>query len=479
MFFRFVVFFCAQLAGGLLGGWRGGPWGAAAGAAVAAWLWFVWDLWRGLRVVRWLRHGDLAQAPHLYGLWGEACDRARRLLRQQQGQVQDSRQRLQEVQAALQASPNGVVLLNADGCIEWCNQIAAGQFGIDPERDLLQSVGNLVRHPDFGAYLASRSYAGGVLLDGRYSTPAHPVRLSVHLHPYGAGRSLLLARDVTALEQAEAMRRDFVANVSHEIRTPLTVLSGFVETLQTLSLMPEEQQRYLVLMAQQAARMQSVVQDLLTLSRLEGSPLPGVAEWTPVAQLLSTCESEARALSHLLAPAPQPAHRLFFPPAQTLAALGEVAGAPTELQSALSNLVANAVRYTPVSGTIRVAWEQLSDGSAVFSVADSGPGIDPVHLPRLTERFYRVDRSRSRETGGTGLGLAIVKHVLQRHGAELHIQSVPGKGSTFSVHLPAQRLRPLPAPPPAAPGAVEGTAPPGPAEGAAPPGAVSGTQGAA
>lgn len=479
MFFRFVVFFCAQLAGGLLGGWRGGPWGAAAGAAVAAWLWFVWDLWRGLRVVRWLRHGDLAQAPHLYGLWGEACDRARRLLRQQQGQVQDSRQRLQEVQAALQASPNGVVLLNADGCIEWCNQIAAGQFGIDPERDLLQSVGNLVRHPDFGAYLASRSYAGGVLLDGRYSTPAHPVRLSVHLHPYGAGRSLLLARDVTALEQAEAMRRDFVANVSHEIRTPLTVLSGFVETLQTLSLMPEEQQRYLVLMAQQAARMQSVVQDLLTLSRLEGSPLPGVAEWTPVAQLLSTCESEARALSHLLAPAPQPAHRLFFPPAQTLAALGEVAGAPTELQSALSNLVANAVRYTPAPGTIRVVWELLADGSAVLSVADSGPGIDPVHLPRLTERFYRVDRSRSRETGGTGLGLAIVKHVLQRHGAELHIQSVPGKGSTFSVHLPAQRLRPLPAPPPAAPGAVEGTAPPGPAEGAAPPGAVSGTQGAA
>lgn len=479
MFFRFVVFFCAQLAGGLLGGWRGGPWGAAAGAAVAAWLWFVWDLWRGLRVVRWLRHGDLAQAPHLYGLWGEACDRARRLLRQQQGQVQDSRQRLQEVQAALQASPNGVVLLNADGCIEWCNQIAAGQFGIDPERDLLQSVGNLVRHPDFGAYLASRSYAGGVLLDGRYSTPAHPVRLSVHLHPYGAGRSLLLARDVTALEQAEAMRRDFVANVSHEIRTPLTVLSGFVETLQTLSLMPEEQQRYLALMAQQAARMQSVVQDLLTLSRLEGSPLPGVAEWTPVAQLLSTCESEARALSHLLAPAPQPAHRLFFPPAQTLAALGEVAGAPTELQSALSNLVANAVRYTPAPGTIRVVWELLADGSAVLSVADSGPGIDPVHLPRLTERFYRVDRSRSRETGGTGLGLAIVKHVLQRHGAELHIQSVPGKGSTFSVHLPAQRLRPLPAPPPAAPGAVEGTAPPGPAEGAAPPGAVSGTQGAA
>ena len=470
MFFRFLVFFCAQLAGALLGGWRGGPWGAAAGAAIAAWTWFVWDLWRGLRVVRWLRQGEPAQAPHLYGLWGEACDRARRLLRQQQDQVQDSRQRLQEVQAALQASPNGVVLLNADGCIEWCNQIAAGQFGIDPERDLLQSIGNLVRHPDFGAYLASRSYAGGVLLDGRHSTPAHPVRLSVQLHPYGAGRSLLLSRDVTALEQADAMRRDFVANVSHEIRTPLTVLSGFVETLQTLSLAPEEQERYLALMAQQAARMQSVVQDLLTLSRLEGSPLPGLNEWTPVAQLLAACETEARALSGLLAPAPQPAHRLQFPPAQAHAALGDVAGVQAELQSALSNLVANAVRYTPAPGAIRVEWEQLPDGSAVFSVADTGPGIDPVHIPRLTERFYRIDRSRSRETGGTGLGLAIVKHVLQRHGAALHIESVPGKGATFSVRLPAQRLRSGSSPPPALARSTVPVALPEPVS-AAPPGA--------
>ena len=461
MFFRFAVFFCAQLAGGLLGGWQGGPWGAAAGAVAASWVWFVWDLWRGHRVVRWLRQGELSEAPQLYGLWGEASDRARRLLRQHQSEVQDSRQRLQEVLSALQASPNGVILLNADGCIEWCNQIAAAHFGIDAERDLLQSIGNLVRHPDFSAYFASRSYAAGVLLDGRHSTPAHPVRLSVQLHPYGAGRSLLLSRDVTALEQAEAMRRDFVANVSHEIRTPLTVLSGFVETLQTLSLTPDEQARYLALMAQQAVRMQSVVQGLLTLSRLEGSPLPGLNEWTPVATLLEACETEARALSHLLAPAPQPVHRLQFPPPEALAALGEVAGVQAELQSALSNLVANAVRYTPAPGAIRVAWAQLPDGSAVFSVKDNGPGIDPVHIPRLTERFYRVDRSRSRETGGTGLGLAIVKHVLQRHGAALHIQSVPGKGATFSIHLPAQRLRAGRALPALAPTRMDSAALPG------------------
>ena len=395
MFFRVMVFLCCQLAGGLLGWWQLGPWGAAVGAALAAWLWFVWDMWRGARVVRWLRRGgDLTQAPHLHGVWGEASDRARRLLRQQQTQVQESEQRLQEVLSALQASPNGVIFLNADSCIEWSNQIAAVHFGIDVERDLLQSIGNLVRHPDFSAYHAGRDFSSAVLMEGRHSTPACPVRLSVQLHPYGQGRCLLLSRDVTALEQAEAMRRDFVANVSHEIRTPLTVLSGFVETLQTLTLEPEEEQRYLALMAQQALRMQSVVNGLLTLSRLEGSPLPSLSEWTPVSQLLRACEDEARALSALLSPTPQRVHVLEFPP---LHELGDIAGVPAELQSALSNLVANAVRYTPASGSISVTWTRATDGSAVFAVSDSGAGIDPVHIARLTERFYRIDRSRPRD----------------------------------------------------------------------------------
>lgn len=442
MLFRFVVFLSCQLAGGLLGGWQAGPWGAAVGAAVAAWVWFVWDMLRCARVVRWLRHGDPAQAPRLQGLWGEVSDRARRLLRQMQGQMQESEQRLQEVLSALQASPNGVIFLNVEGCIEWSNQIAAVHFGIDVERDLLQSIGNLVRHPDFSAYYAGRDFSSAVVMPGRHSTPACPVRLSVQLHPYGQGRCLLLSRDVTALEQAEAMRRDFVANVSHEIRTPLTVLSGFVETLQTLTLAPEEEQRYLALMAQQASRMQSVVHGLLTLSRLEGSPLPGWTEWTPVAQLLRACEDEARALSALLAPAAQRVHVLQFPSLQALQDMGQIAGVQAELQSALSNLVGNAVRYTPASGSITVTWTRAADGGAVFAVADTGPGIDPMHIARLTERFYRVDRSRSRETGGTGLGLAIVKHVLQRHGAALQIDSVPGKGSVFSVHFAANRLRP-------------------------------------
>ena len=441
MLWRFSYFLLGQLAGGGLGWWQGGPWGAALGAAVAAWAWFAWDLVRGARVLRWLRTGDLADMPAMRGVWGEALDRTRRLLRQHEAQARDSQNRLQEILAALQASPNGVVLLDAQGRIEWCNQMAASHFGFDAQRDVMQSIGNLLRNPEFTAYFAARDFASDVVLEGRLSTPSRPVRISVHLHPYGDGRTLLLSRDVTALEQAEAMRRDFVANVSHEIRTPLTVLTGFVETLQTLPLSAEERARYLGMMAQQALRMQSVVQGLLTLSRLEGSPPPGMAEWTPVQALMQRCEEEGRALSTLLTQAQQRPHAMYFPPLEALRAAGEIAGVPAELQSALSNLIGNAVRYTPAGGSIRVEWTSQDDGSAVFLVQDTGPGIAPEHVPRLTERFYRVDRSRSRETGGTGLGLAIVKHVLQRHGAVLDIVSTPGKGSVFSVTFPANRLR--------------------------------------
>ena len=363
MLWRFTYFLLWQIAGGGLGWWQGGPWGVALGAAIAAWAWFIWDLLRGARVLRWLRTGDLSNAPVMRGMWGEAADRARRLLRLQAQEVQGSQNRLQEILAALQATPNGVVLLDAQGHIEWCNQMAASQFGFDAQRDVMQSIGNLVRDPDFTAYYTTQDFTHDVVLEGRFSTPSRPVRISVQLHPYGDGRTLLLSRDVTALEQAEAMRRDFVANVSHEIRTPLTVLMGFVETLQTLPLAQEERARYLGMMSQQAARMQSVVQDLLTLSRLEGSPPPGMADWVPVCALLRHCEDEARALSATLARTPAQQHRFVFPtPAQAQAA-GQVAGIAAELQSALANLVNNAVRYTPAGGSITVAWEALADAT--------------------------------------------------------------------------------------------------------------------
>ncbi|GAA3990999.1 phosphate regulon sensor histidine kinase PhoR [Comamonas faecalis] len=446
MFWHLVIFLAAQLLGAAAGAWAAGPWGAAAGVALASWLYWGWQAWRAQRVLAWLRQGgEAAQAPALRGVggqWGEAADRMRRLLRQREQQAGASDARLQAFLDALQASPNGVILLDAAGHIEWCNQTAAEHFGLDAERDRMQSIGNLLREPEFSAYLAAGDYRHDVQLPGRDSTPAHPVRLSVRLHPYGEGRRLMLSRDITQLEQADAMRRDFVANVSHEIRTPLTVLAGFVETLQTLPLQDDERARYLGLMAQQARRMQHLVQDLLTLSRLEGSAPPGMDCWTGVGQLLQRCEQEARTLSVQLTPAGATPQRLVFPDAEQLLSCGELAGNPEELHSALSNLIGNAVRYTPAGGSIRVDWQLQPDGSARFAVRDSGPGIAPEHLPRLTERFYRIDRSRSRESGGTGLGLAIAKHVLQRHGAQLSIDSTLGQGSVFTVHWPAQRWRP-------------------------------------
>jgi two-component system phosphate regulon sensor histidine kinase PhoR len=348
---------------------------------------------------------------------------------------------LQKFLSAIQASPNGVLLLDAEDRIEWCNEMAAQHLGIEISRDLAQLIGNLVRDPAFSAYLHRAQYETEVVIEGRGHRPSHPVRISLQMFPYGEGRRLLLTRDITAIEQSEAMRRDFVANVSHEIRTPLTVLAGFVETLQNLPLSAPEREKYLDLMSQQSQRMQTLVQDLLTLSRLEGSPLPSHQEWVPAQALWQSCEAEGRALANILMPPDGPAYELVFD-ARDLE-LCEVAGSRTELLSAMSNLVSNAIRYTPAGGRVHATWQRLEDGQMVFAVEDSGPGIAAEHIPRITERFYRVDRSRSRETGGTGLGLAIVKHVVQRHGGHLTIESVVGEGSRFAFALPADRVHQL------------------------------------
>jgi two-component system, OmpR family, phosphate regulon sensor histidine kinase PhoR len=408
-------------------------WAAAVGGG---YVWLVLDASRGVRLLRWLRKGEATELRLGQGAWGEAADRVRRLLRTRERQVVESDAKLQDFLAALQASPNGVVLLDADGRIEWFNQMASEHFGFEARRDLLQHFGNLVRDPGFAAYNAARDFSHDVIMPGRGSTSSKPIRVSVQLHPYGEGRSLLLSRDITALEQAEAMRRDFVANVSHEIRTPLTVLAGFVETLQSLPLEDEERQRYLGLMSQQAHRMQSLVNDLLTLSRLEGSPMPSTHDWIPMSNLLASCESEALELSRLLWGVPQ---EMQFDTGEGFA----LAGSQLELYSALFNLIGNAVRYSPADKSIRVHSRLLPGGGALVAVEDSGLGIAAEHIPRITERFYRIDRSRSRDTGGTGLGLAIVKHVAQRHGAELRIDSTPGKGSVFSLEFPPSRVRAL------------------------------------
>jgi two-component system, OmpR family, phosphate regulon sensor histidine kinase PhoR len=410
-----------------------------SGALTAGSAWILVDAWRGYRVRSWLRHGDLAMAPQMSGWWGVVLDRARKLLRDRERSIDTGEQRLKDFLSAIQASPNGVVMLDANSQIEWCNQTAAAHLGIHPERDVMQRVGNLLRDPVFSAYMAVEQPVEPVVMAGYRHRLERPVRISVQRHRYGDGKQLLLTRDVTTLEQAEAMRRDFVANVSHEIRTPLTVMSGFVETLQTLNLSTEEQKRYLGLMAIQAVRMQGLVEDLLTLSRLEGSPIPNFSNTFALADLMHACESEARGLSDSLSHGEEPQIIRFD--ISPLIAEAVLFGEVRELQSAVSNLVSNAVRYTPAGGSIHVAADEGIDGSLLISVSDTGVGIAAEHLPRLTERFYRVDRSRSRESGGTGLGLAIVKHVMQRHGGSLTITSEVGQGSCFKLIFPASRWR--------------------------------------
>lgn len=396
--------------------------GAAVGASASAFI----DRMRGYRLMKWLR-GDLAQpAPRDAAFWGELGYRVEKALHLRQREIEAERAQTREFLAAIEASPNGVLLLDRHDQIEWCNSVAADHLGLDPQRDLRQRITNLVRDPAFVAYLQEGRFDQPVSFDARRGQGT----LSVLLRSYGDGKKLLLSLDVTERERTEAMRRDFVANVSHEMRTPLTVLAGFVETMASLPLTEVERRRVLTLMEQQTSRMQALVSDLLTLAQLEGSPRPALDQWVPAVRLAELAQSEALPLS---------AGRHGF--GLTAHGTAELAGSPTELQSALGNLVTNAVRYTPEGGRIEIRWLDRADGGGCFEVADTGPGIAREHLPRLTERFYRVDGGRSRDSGGTGLGLSIVKHVMQRHGGEIQIESEPGKGSTFRLVFPAARVR--------------------------------------
>jgi len=325
---------------------------------------------------------------------------------------------------AAQALPDGVVMLDAENHIEWCNNTAAVQLGLDPRDDVGQAIANLLRAPVFIDYLAAKDPS------------AAPIRIQLgqgifmlQLIPYGESQKLLLSRDVTQAERLETMRRDFVANVSHELRTPLTVLVGFLETVRELKLDPQRMRDYLGMMQEQAGRMHRIIEDLLTLSVLESAPLPA-ADRVRVKPLLERLHADALALS-------AGRHRIHLNAWPAV----DLLGSETELASAFGNLVTNAIRYTPQGGDIRLTWRDGPDGSS-FTVEDTGIGIAPEHLPRLTERFYRVDRSRSRETGGTGLGLAIVKHAAARHQATLDVESTPGKGSRFTMRIPAKRTTP-------------------------------------
>lgn len=415
------------LFGGLLGEIGGMPMmGVGFGAVFGTALIILVDSLRGRRLMRWLRSAQEGPAPRDRGFWGEMGYRMERALRQRERALEQERGRLEQFLSGIEASPNGVLMLDGTDQIDWCNSVAADHFGLDPVRDKRQRVTNLIRSPAFVNHLQSGRFDEPVVL----TSPQGRTTLSVVVRPYGDGMKLVLSQDITEHERADGMRRDFVANVSHEIRTPLTVLSGFVETMASLQLSEPERQRVLTLMRQQTERMQTLVGDLLTLAQLEGSPRPAPDRWTALDPMLQRLEADAGSLSsgrHVIRFQVEPGY--------------EVAGNPSELASAITNLVTNAVRYTPDGGRIEVAWRVRPDAGGELEVRDTGIGIAREHIPRLTERFYRVDGSRSRETGGTGLGLSIVKHVVQRHGGELVVESEPGKGSCFRLLLPAPRVR--------------------------------------
>jgi two-component system phosphate regulon sensor histidine kinase PhoR len=370
----------------------------------------------------------LINPPDASGIWGEIFNYIYRLQKHNRQRKRRLAAMLNRFQEATSAMPDATVVLGPYGDIQWFNDAAQHLLGLRPSQDGGQRIDNLIRQPEFISYLTRGKYEQSVQLR---SPAIEDTTLSVRIVPYGNEQRLLLARDVSHLQRIEQMRRDFVGNVSHELRTPLTVISGFLETLADDKEDPCTQQwgRSLHLMQQQTTRMQHIVEDLLLLSRLETDRSGAPREPVAVPALLEMIREDAVLLSG------DKGHEIHLEVDPTLG----IYGAERELHSAFANLVTNAVRYTPERGVITIRWYQDSAG-AHFEVADTGSGIAPEHLPRLTERFYRVDVGRSRQSGGTGLGLAIVKHVLTRHDARLRIESEVGKGSLFVCDFAPARI---------------------------------------
>ncbi len=420
-FYQFFLFLAALLVWVIAGG---------VAAIVVVAIGMAWRVLYHLRnladLMRWLKDPENIALPDGSGMWVEVFSHLNKMVRTHREQRERHEAALVQMERATAALPEGVVILDEADHIEWCNPLAAKHFGLDSDYDIGQQITYLARQPAFVQYLSERRFEKPLILQG---SRQDDLILSIKLISYGENQRLLISRDITQLQRIETMRRDFVANVSHELRTPLTVVNGFVETLQDMPSRDSEMaQRALHLMGEQTSRMEHLVDDLLTLSRLEDDQNRLREEQVDVGSLLEEVLRDGRLLSN-------GKHRIEL---QESCAVN-LNGSRDELRSAFSNLVSNAIRYTPDGGHIDVRWTK-HDGQAVFAVKDSGIGIAQQHIARLAERFYRVDRSRSRETGGTGLGLAIVKHVSIRHQARLHIDSEEGLGSTFSIIFPAARL---------------------------------------
>jgi two-component system phosphate regulon sensor histidine kinase PhoR len=379
-----------------------------------------------LRLRRWLRRDQLVLAPELPGPWGELVALVLRLFRRKQFHKQRLLRLLRELRRSTAAMPDGVVVLNPQAEILWFNRTAARLLGFRGKADFGMRIDNLVRQPEFVRYLRAGDFATPVIVRSAIGAEQY---LSVQIVPYGNGQLLALVRDVTREARLGAMRRDFVANASHELRSPLTVISGYLETLTQEPELDPLVAGPLLEMRRQALRMTGIVQDLLELSRLESSEREAPAEPINVLALMAQLRQDVLARAH------HPAE------VQVLADSSDLLlGEEGQIHSAFANLVDNAAKYTPPEGSVHIRW-WTDESGGYFAVSDTGIGIAPEHIPRLTERFYRVDAGRSRSTGGSGLGLAIVRHVLQRHGAALSIESEEGRGSRFVCHFPRARLQ--------------------------------------
>ena len=406
------------------------------GAGLAGWS--VWNFTGGLAVAflvllvlvivqlrymyhlsLWLDHPDEVKLKDGWGSWTEIFAKLYRLRREDQKNRAELAEWLARFRLAMSQLPDGVVIMDDVLFLEWCNPVAEQHLRLNLDKDKGMRVTNLIRSPEFIDYI----------ILGRYDEPLTlkigERKLIVRLIPFEDRRQILVTHDVTEFDRLETMRRDFIANASHELRTPLTVINGFLEIANAEPNLDQSvRMQHLKLMAEQGRRMQNLVEDMLVLTRLESIDYPLRKETVGVRALLEQIHAEAEALSG-------GRHQI-----NVLIDGPDIVGNPDELRSAFSNLVTNAVRYTPDGGEISISWKSSLSGFE-FSVRDTGIGIKQEHLPRLTERFYRVDKGRSRETQGTGLGLAIVKHVLVRHDARLRVESELGKGSTFTIHFPA------------------------------------------
>lgn len=395
--------------------------------AIALALYLAWHLHNLHRLYAWLSDGHRFHPPESGGIWGEVFHQLYRLQTRNRKRKRRLTGLIKRFQEATAAMPDATVVLDADGGIEWFNSAAEQLLGLHPGKDVGQRIINLIRHPEFVRYLSFDRPRSGEPL--RMPAPDDDnLMLNIRMVPYGNEQHLLIARDISQQQRLEQMRRDFVANVSHELRTPLTVVAGFLETLLEDEY-PDYASRSMELMQQQTQRMQHIVEDLLLLSRLETDRTRPPSEVVSVPAVLSMIEEGVEPLVQ------QKQQQIRFECDPGLS----IFGAEKELYSAFSNLVTNAVRYTPDGGTISVRWYRDERG-AHLEVVDSGVGIAPQHIPRLTERFYRVDVGRSRDSGGTGLGLAIVKHVLNRHDGTLRIDSMLNKGSTFTIDFPTSLI---------------------------------------